>query len=69
MLLMKLNNDLPEWMEKANCLEATDLDDPVEMGPLCKACPVSKECIEYAEDKEVGSLVWGARDFQTGEVL
>lgn len=67
MLLIKLNTDVPDWMEKANCLDAKNLNDPEEMGELCKFCPVRSECQDYADEKEVASLIWGGRDYQTGE--
>ena len=67
MLLIKLKSDVPDWMEEANCLEAEDLNDPVEMAPLCSACPVSASCEAYADNKEVKSLIWGGKDMSTGE--
>lgn len=67
---------MTEWMELAACRDRTDVDwyadeMSVEAAALCDACPVLRDCLAYALDREskcdVG--IWGGTTLRDRDQL
>lgn len=58
----------PVWMEKGNCIGMEHVRTDEEMLALCNDCPVSDSCLQYAEDNDVSSGVFGGRVFPLDNV-
>ena len=65
----------PEWTADASCLGLSFVfDEDTETGEypmhedavrICNACPVQKECLNYAVKNKVTSGIWGGRKFSS----
>lgn len=53
---------VPEWMNKAACLDIEE-DSNENILSACKKCPVIDECLSYAMDNNVSSGVFGGKTF------